>query len=62
MTYHIQECGDLQSWSDIATYAGSNIVLNTGITEVSRIGSPDENVTVRDTYCGRPGTLLCESP
>jgi hypothetical protein len=37
------------AWSDIATYAGSNIVLTASATEVSRTGSPDESVTVRET-------------
>jgi hypothetical protein len=48
VTYHVQESGDLQTWSDIASYAGSNIVLTAQATEVSRSGSPNEKVTVRD--------------
>jgi hypothetical protein len=32
----------------MATYAGSNIVLTTQAVKVSRIGSPNESVTVRD--------------
>ena len=49
VTYHVQEGGDLQNWSDIATYAsGSNIVVSAGAAEISRAGSPDEKVTVRD--------------
>jgi hypothetical protein len=35
--------------SNIARYAGSNIVLTAQAMEVSRAGSPDESVTVRDT-------------
>ena len=35
--------------SDIASYAGSNIVLTAQAMEVSRTGSPAECVTVRDT-------------
>ena len=49
VTYHVQSSANLVAWSDIATYAGSNIVLNAGATEVSRNGSPDESVTVQDT-------------
>jgi len=48
VTYHVQESTALTNWSDIATYSGSNIVLSAQATEVSRIGSPDESVTVRD--------------
>jgi hypothetical protein len=48
VTYHVQESDALSAWSDIATYAGSNIVLSSQAMEVSRIGSPDESVTVRD--------------
>ncbi len=49
VTYHVQESSTLGGWSDIATYAGSNIVLTANAMEVSRVGSPDESVTVRDT-------------
>jgi hypothetical protein len=48
VTYHVQESGDLQSWADIATYAGTNIVLSANAEEIARVGSPDESVTVRD--------------
>jgi hypothetical protein len=49
VTYHVQESTNLAAWSDIATYAASNIVLTAQAVEVSRVGSPDESVTVRDT-------------
>ena len=49
VTYHVQVSGDLSSWSDIASYSGSNILLTAQATEISRIGSPNETVTVRDT-------------
>ena len=49
VTYHVQESSNFSSWSDIATYAGTNIVLTSQAAEVSRIGAPDENVTVRET-------------
>ena len=49
VTYHIQSSSNLVSWSDIATYAGSNVVLTASAAEVSRRGSPDESVTVRET-------------
>ena len=48
VTYHVQESGDLKNWDDIATYSSSNIVLGSTAAEISRVGSPDENVTVRD--------------
>jgi hypothetical protein len=49
VTYHVQESPDLSAWRDIATYAGTNIVLGATAMEVSRVGSPNESVTVRDT-------------
>ncbi len=48
VTYHVQESDDLQSWTDIATYSSANTVLSSTAVEISRVGSPDENVTVRD--------------
>ncbi len=48
VTYHVQASADALAWSDIASYAGTNIVLSSQATEVSRIGSPNESVTVRD--------------
>jgi hypothetical protein len=48
VTYHVQESANLIDWSDIATYAGSNVQLTAQATEVSLIGSPNESVTVRD--------------
>ena len=48
VTYHVQESANLIDWSDIATYAGSNIQLTAQATEVSRVGSPNESVMVRD--------------
>ncbi len=60
VTYHVQDSSDMVSWSDIATYAGSNIVLTANAEEVSRTGSPDESVTVRETcaMAGSPGHFL----
>jgi hypothetical protein len=49
VTYHVQSSSDLAAWTDIATYAGSNIVLSAGVAEVSRIGSPNKRVTVRES-------------
>jgi hypothetical protein len=49
VTYHVQESTNLVDWSDIASYAGSNIVLSPRAAEVSRVGSPNESVTVRET-------------
>jgi len=48
VTYHVQQSTDLANWTDIATYAGANIVLTGQAMEVSRAGSPNESVTVRD--------------
>ena len=48
VTYHVQASTDLGTWSDIASYAGTNIVLTGQAIEVSRIGSANEKVTVRD--------------
>jgi hypothetical protein len=49
VTYHVQASTNLIHWSDIATYSGSNSVLTTQASEVSRTGFPNEKVTVRDT-------------
>jgi hypothetical protein len=49
VTYHVQSSSDLSTWTDIATYAGSSIVLTANAVEVSRVGSPNERVTVRET-------------
>jgi hypothetical protein len=57
VTYHVQESSTLGGWSDIATYAGSNIVLTANAMEVSRAGSPDESVTVRDTSAIRANAV-----
>src|SRR5262249_51525446 len=48
ITYHVQSSTNLVGWSDIATYAGTNIVLTAQAAEVSRVGSPNESVTVRN--------------
>jgi hypothetical protein len=48
LTYHVQAATDLTQWSDIASYSATNIVLTPQVVEVSRIGSPNETVTIRD--------------
>ncbi len=48
VTYHVQTTTDLRSWLDLATYSGSNSVLSSRATEVSRHGKPDETVTLQD--------------
>jgi hypothetical protein len=48
ITYHVQASTNMTAWSDIATYAGTNIVLTASANEISRTGSPNETVTVRD--------------
>jgi hypothetical protein len=50
VTYHVQASTDLSTWSDIATYAGTNIVLSAQAVEISRAGSPNETVTVGDSF------------
>ena len=50
VTYHVQTSVDMANWSDIASYAGTNIVLTAQAAEISRIGSPNETVTIRDTF------------
>jgi hypothetical protein len=49
VTYHVQTSPDLASWSDLATYSGSDTVLTAGVVEVSRNGTPDVQVTLRET-------------
>jgi hypothetical protein len=48
VTYHVQASTDLHAWSDIASYSSTNTVLTAQAAEISRIGSPNESVTVRD--------------
>jgi hypothetical protein len=49
VTYHVQASTNMSAWSDIATYAGTNIVLAASAKEISRSGSPNETVVIRDT-------------
>ena len=49
VTYHVQSSADTKTWTDIATYAGPTVTLTAAAREISRTGSPDESVTVRDT-------------
>ena len=49
VTYHVQSSSNLVTWTDLATYTGTNRVLTTQAVEISRTGSPNETVTVRDT-------------
>jgi len=60
ITYHVQTSTNLAAWSDIATYAGSNVVLTAQATEISRVGSPNESVTVRNAsgVSGNPERFL----
>jgi len=60
VTYHVQHSANMTDWSDIATYSGSNSVLTALAQEVSRMGSPNESVTVRDIsdLNGRPARFL----
>jgi len=60
VTYHVQASPDLAVWKDIATYAGTNRVLTPAAVEVSRSGSPNESVTVREVgpAAGSPAHFL----
>ena len=49
VTYHVQASTDLSNWVDIASYAGTNIVLTPQAVEISRTGSLNELVTVQET-------------
>ncbi|MFO1511890.1 MAG: hypothetical protein U1F83_03095 [Verrucomicrobiota bacterium] len=48
VTYHVQASNNLTDWTELASYAGTNILLTAQAVEVSRSGSPNENVTIRD--------------
>ena len=50
VTYRVQASSDLVNWSDIATYAGTNITVTAKASEISRVGSPNETVTLRERY------------
>jgi len=50
VTYHVQASTNFSSWSDIASYSGTNIVLSSQAAEVSRTGAPNETVVVRDKF------------
>jgi len=49
VTYRVQASTNLTTWVEIATYTGSNIVLTAQAAEISRVGTPNETVTVRYT-------------
>jgi hypothetical protein len=48
VTYHVQASANMTAWSDIASYSGTNIVLTAQAAEISRLGLPNETVTVRE--------------
>ena len=50
VTYHVQASTDLANWADIASYAGTNIIVTPQATEISRSGSPNELVTIQDNF------------
>lgn len=60
VTYHVQESTDMANWTDIASYSGTNSVLTAHATEISKVGSPNETVTIRDCSCisGRASAYL----
>lgn len=49
VTYRVEASTSLEQWDEIASYAGTNIVISPQALEISRVGSPNEVVTVRDT-------------
>ena len=50
ITCHVQASTNLLAWSDIASYSGSNILVTAQAAEISRTGSPNELVIVRDAF------------
>jgi hypothetical protein len=48
VTYHVQVSPDASSWSELAAYSSTNVFLGPQAIEISRLGSPNETVTVRD--------------
>ena len=48
VTYHAQASTDLRAWTEIATYSGTNIFLGPNTVELSRTGSPNETITLRE--------------
>lgn len=50
VTYRVQASTNAVNWTDIARYAGTNIVLTPQAVELSRTGTPNEIVTVRDVF------------
>jgi hypothetical protein len=60
VTYHVQSSSNLLTWTDIATYAGTNTSLTASAAEISRSGAPNEKVTIRDTsgMNGKAGKFL----
>jgi len=60
VTYHVQASSNLTTWVDIASYAGSNVVLTTQAMEIAKTGSPNEVITIRDTtgISGKPARFL----
>ena len=60
VTYHVQASSNLNTWTDIATYSGTNRVLTAQAAEISHSGSPNETVTLRDTtgVNGQTGRFL----
>jgi hypothetical protein len=48
VTHHVQASSNLADWVDIASYSDTNRVLTAQAMEVSRSGSPNERVTIRD--------------
>jgi hypothetical protein len=57
VTYHVQQSLDLNTWSDLASYSASNVVLSTQAMQISRSGSPTETITVRDTSTVQASTI-----
>lgn len=56
VTYHVQVSTNLAAWTDIASYAGTNITVTAQAIEVSRSGSPNETVLVRDAVASATRT------
>ncbi|MDB6130263.1 MAG: hypothetical protein JWM04_1370 [Verrucomicrobiales bacterium] len=48
VTYHVQASADLGAWNDIASYNSTNITITAQAAEISKVGAPNETVTVQD--------------
>lgn len=48
VTYRVEASADLVTWSNLASYSGTNSVVTSQAIEISRTGAPTETVKIRD--------------